>query len=502
MEYLTVEGVELATVGEDWPTSAGEGTFTFENLADAVTAANEDPHIRIPRGKLGHLSEVNGELRIVNPFEGIGDAAPAFGLYTNLRLTNDGAVVVADWVEVPEWLATASPSAWPSRSIEATRDVTTEGGKKYTMVITAVSSLGIYLPAVTDLDDLQRFMVQGPDEATTAAAHTPEEGRMPESTAASVDTGTVRQRFNFEWTLDNEFDGDTYWWWARSVRVDPNEIVADDDDGGIWLVPFETDGKDEITFGDPVKVREEFVPVSAAATAVLARHKERAGQRVLATNLERPEKPAPKTAASSQPDPQEDEMTDVNLDALRSKLGLPEDASTEDINEALAGGAPAADAVPITRTDEIPEPSGEREGAPAAEPAEPVAASAELPDGFVAVPASKWEEVQANSVKGAKLADDTETTRRDDTFAMACKAGKVAPADKVGLYTMHANRETRARFYTLLTASVKDGGLAPGLVPVTEIGEAGREDGVAAAAGLPASWLPNRNRAGTGVEED
>jgi hypothetical protein len=483
MEYRTVVGVEIATVGMDWPTSAGDGTFTFQNLADAVEAANNDPHIRVPRGKLGHLSEINGELRVVNPFEAIGDAEPSFGLYENLRLTNDGAALVADWVEVPEWLADAAPSAFPSRSIEAARDVVTEGGKKYSMVITAVSSLGTRLPAVTDLDDLERFMVEGPDPEPTAATQSPEEGRMPASTAASIDAGTIRQRFNWEWTTDNDTDFDTYWWWARSVRVDPLEIIADDDEGGLFLVPVTTDGADEITFGEPVPVREDFVPVNASAGVVAQAVRQRNGQTVLASNLERPEKPAPKTAASTaQPDDEENNEMTINLDKLRGRLGLPDDATEEQINEALAK-PPESTEEPVTPTDEIPvTPEVE------APEEQPVAASAELPEGMVAVPADTWAEVQKGAQAGATLSTQTEEKRRDDTILAACKAGKVAPAQRDSLVNLHASN--RDGFYTLLTAEVEKGGLAKGLVPVTELGEAGGDEAVAASAGLPGDWFP------------
>jgi Mu-like prophage I protein len=497
MEYRTIEGVELVTVGMEWPASTGPVTFTFEHLADAMAAANDDPHIISPRGKLGHESEVNGELNVIDPFAALGDAAPAFGKYVNLRLDNDGAVLLGDWIEIPAWLADAAPSAFPNRSIEATFDVTTEGGKHYTMVITGVASLGAYLPAVSDLEDLEQFMVSGPDLDAVAATQSPEEGRMPESTAASIDVGTIRQRFNWEWTTDNDTEHDTYWWWARSVRVDPLEIIADDDEGGLYLIPISTDGKDEITFGEPVPVREEFVPVAASAEGVAATVRQRVDQQVLATELERPEKPAPKTAAS-QPDPQEDEMS-IDLDKLRGRLGLPDDATEEQINEALAKEpeTPAEPTEPVTPSDEIP---AEPETTPA-EP-EPIAASAELPDGMVAVPAGKWAEVQAGAKAGGELASTTEIKRRDDTIAAAVKAGKVPPSEKEALCNMHESPATRAAFYTLLTADVKDGGLAKGLVPVSELGEAGSDE-VSASAGLPGNWFPELATTGaSGAKED
>jgi hypothetical protein len=470
MEYRTVEGVELVQVGMDWPAVSGSETFTFENLADAVEAANEDPHIQLPRIKLGHQSEINGAVENFNPFEALGDAEPSFGRVSNLRLENDGAVLVGDFIEVPDWLAESLPSAYPNRSIEARRLVETEGGKRYSMVLTAVALLGAALPACTSLEDLERFLLEGPSGVAAATNPNPEEGRMTTEIAASVDTATIRERFNFGWAMDpdNGAEQDTYWWWAISVRVDPAEIIADDDEGNLWSVPFSTDGKDEITFGEPVKVRQEFVPIEASAEGVAAAYRQRTNQKVLASNLERPEKQAPGTTAASRPESEEDTMDPKEI---RERLGLAEDATDEECFaklDELKAAEGEGEAAPEG------EPSGgtEGEGAPEGDPAEPVAAGAALPEGMVAVPADKWAEVQAGAKAGGELASTTEIAKRDSTIEAALKDGKIANDARASMEALHANTETRAHFYTLLTADVKDGGLAKGLVPVDELGVA------------------------------
>lgn len=420
MEYRTVTGVEIATVGMDWPASTGAYTCTFEHLADAMEAANSDPHVMSPRLKLGHTSQLNGELNEVahDPFADLGDGAPAFGRVVNLRLENGGAVLVGDFIEVPAWLADAMPSAYPSRSTEVRLMYTTEGGKQYSAVITAVALLGPFEPAIKDLDDLERLLIQGPESTAAVAAATPEEGRMPEIDA-SVATGTIRERFNFDWAVSEPVEGlNTYWWWARDVRVDPNEIIADDDEGGIWSVSFETDGKDEVTFGEPVRVREEFVPVSASATAVIAARNERSDQRVLASNLERPEKPAPKTAASSQPDPQEDEM-DIDLDKLRDRLGLPDDATEEQINEALAA-EPTPDPDPSPDPDPAPDPDPTPDPDP--DP-EPVAASH-----GVILDKEAVAQLQSEAKEGREARRVQLSTEREGIVESAVKAGKFPPS--------------------------------------------------------------------------
>lgn len=483
MEYRTIEGVELVTVGMEWPASTGPVTFTFEHLADAAAAANDDPHVVVPRLKLGHESEINGELNVIDPFAAIGDAAPAFGKVTNLRLSNDGAVLLGDYAEMPDWLADAAPSAFPNRSIEAQFDVTTEGGKHYTMVLTGVALLGAYLPAVTDLDDLERLMIEGPDLEATAATQSPKEGRMSESTAASISAGTIRERFNFEWTLDNEVEQDTYWWWCRDVRVEPNEVIADDDEGGIWSVSYETDGKDIVTFGEPVRVREDFVPVNASAGAVLARFRQRTDQQVLASNLERPEKPAPGTTAASQPDNEENDMPEIDLEKLRARLGLPDDATEEQINAALA-----EDETPV---EESPEGDEKPEETPADE---------EDDEGVEARGVTLDEDAHAELKADAKAGREARQTQlkaeRDKIVDDAVGAGKFPPSAKAA-YRDQLERggeiETKTREF--ISKLAKD------TVPVgKERGEVDSE--VSASAGLPGAWFPEINDGATGTEED
>jgi hypothetical protein len=445
MEYRTVEGVEIATVGMEWHASSGDHSVTFENLADAVVAANEDPHIVVPRVKIGHTSEVNGELSVVNPFAALEDAEPAFGRYVNLRLTNDGATLIGDWVEGPEWLVDAAPSAYPGRSMEARTDVVTEGGKRYSMVIVAVSLLGPIEPAIKDLEDLERFLIEGPENVTTAATR-PEEERMSEQVDASVSAATIRERFNFDWATSEPIDGiDTYWWWARDVRIDPNEVIADDDEGNCWSIPFETDGKDEITFGEPVKVREEFVPITASATSVVANFRERKGQQVLASNLERPDKPAPKPAASAQPE--EETMPEIDLDKLRERLGLPDDATEEQINEALA------------KEPETPEaPEGEPTETPETEETtdQPVAAS---------VDPEALEQIKAEAADGRTARVTQLSAERTKIIETAVGNGKFPPSSAAAY---RAQLDKGGEIEASTRAFID--GLEENVVPVEEIG--------------------------------
>ncbi len=165
-EYVTVPNVDLLAIGMEWPAQPVDVTLTLEHLVDVMVAANEDPLIRAPRVKLGHSRlqpDTDGlvELGDHDPF---WDGAPIFGTAQNLRLTNDGGHVFCDLAEVPRWLADAMPSAWPSRSCEWCWDVETEGGKRYSAVLTAISLLGERQHAIKNLADVQRLIEHGPDE--------------------------------------------------------------------------------------------------------------------------------------------------------------------------------------------------------------------------------------------------------------------------------------------------------------------------------------------------
>ncbi len=162
-EYVVVPDVELVTVGT-WhgtPTT----TFTLEDLVDMLVAANDDPLITAARVKLGHdrwqlHPEGAVALGDYDPFWG---GEPAFGSVRDLRLDEDGVRLIGDFHEVPAWLADALPSAWPNRSIEWRNDVETEGGRRYSRVLTAVALLGVRLQAVSDLADIQRILEGDPE---------------------------------------------------------------------------------------------------------------------------------------------------------------------------------------------------------------------------------------------------------------------------------------------------------------------------------------------------
>jgi hypothetical protein len=185
VSYVTVEGVELVSAGIDWPAATGgPTTITMDHVADAVRAASDDPLILEPRVKLGHNDpRFNTAAELDHQWDPTWDGEPAFGRATNLRLTEDGAVVVAALVGLPDWLTGTDvngvrriASAYPSRSIEPLFDWTTAGQRHYRMVITAVALLGIYWPACQDIDDLELLLTEGPQAVADRHAEQAEPG--------------------------------------------------------------------------------------------------------------------------------------------------------------------------------------------------------------------------------------------------------------------------------------------------------------------------------------
>jgi hypothetical protein len=292
--------------------------------------------------------------------------------------------------------------------------------------------------------------IPGPRAATPAApAH------------ASVDAGTIRQRFNWDWaeSSHDDFDQNTYWWYAISIRVDPNEVIAEDDEGNLWSVPFSTDGEDAVTFGAPVRVRETFVPVTAGNGAAATAAASRLGQRVLASALERPDKPERNTnpAASARPEPQEDKVPDITPDQLQRLRALPEDADQEQIDAALTAEPEAASGEPeAPETPEAPERTEERE---------PVTAAASAAD---PIDDEMRRQLEENSRRVAELEaqasarQETETSaRRDGLASQWVQEGRITPAERDHYRGMLDIDEDR----TVGLAK----SLAPGRVPVDHL---------------------------------
>lgn len=519
MEFVTIESVELCSAGMDWPSAGGLVTLTLEHIADCVRAG-EDTLITPPRLKIGHTDP-----RFADPddpgHDPFYDGEPAFGSIANMRTINDGATAVGDYIKVPKWLADASPSAYPSRSIEgaysigegpggeliAKWDVETPGGKKYSFVLTACALLGVQAPAVKDLEDLQFRLSEGRGVIVTGD---PEAGGVPiavsmgdvkqtmtltgpsklaagavtaaKLSATAVSAGPVTLEADVDKVIDvfySEFCvDDRYWWWARAVRVDPNVIIADDDEGSLWRVPIQTDGDQGITFGEPERVLQTFTPApeAAATLAAAAQTGPSEGRTVKAfaareaavpnDRKERPEGGGSTSANNSGMD-----FSDEQRAVLCKRLDLSEDSTDEQIAAALEAdpGTPPADPPEGDPPADPPEGDPPAEDPPAEDPPEgdPPADPPEGSETTTPVDSTVLSQLQADAAAGRAARNQQVEAHRETVLTEALGDGKITPASK----SAWAKKLKAAPEATEAELAA----LPKNLVPVDEVGHGGSQ---------------------------
>src|SRR5499427_5520966 len=241
-----LDNVPICSTGIEYKLSTGPHTFTESELADAVQAASgADVAINAPRIKLGHKSKAN-ELFL-------GEDEPAFGRVEGMQLSENKQTIIGSYVGTPEWLAKVLPVAYPSRSVDAQLGVSTATGKKYEMVITDVSLLGIAWPGCSVLEDLPLWY--GSD--------------MPEGVEinASVDVSAIRSKFYSEGPGATNQKS-----WIRGERFDTTTgytLIVDEGDGNLSRIPVDVEDN-VVSFGTAVPVVEQYTDKAAAASAVLA----------------------------------------------------------------------------------------------------------------------------------------------------------------------------------------------------------------------------------------
>jgi hypothetical protein len=306
----TRANVEIVKTGIEYPLSSGPTTFTPEDLREAV-AAVDDPAISLPRIWLGHPDDprIHGQRALPGPPSG----EPAIGKVTNLRLEEDGNLIVGDLEGIPLWLDQIMASAYPSRSIEAHFDVETVTGHKWRLVIHGLALLGVVWPGVSTLEDIASLYTEaGPADVEVIEATKERPVTITAATqrqvAGQVTVEDLRRQFY------ESLDSDQAWWWIRAVYLEPNELIVDDDEGSLYRVPFSVNG-DELEFSDPKQVKVKYVNASNGGVAAETINADRVHVALFASRGEsRPEgdgdKPPPKSedqlhidlaAASKQP---------------------------------------------------------------------------------------------------------------------------------------------------------------------------------------------------------
>lgn len=487
---MTYPNVELLEVGEDWETSTGVFTWTLEDLQAAIESQS-DPSIRTPILKLGH-----SDPRF--------DGQPSFGRVENLRLSENQQTLIGDYVGVPVWLGQILPSAYPRRSIEGEFNYTSKTGNTWSFILSAVSLLGAFYPAISTLEDLKEYWgVEAPELVPVAdvpevlgsvgeVEMAPVEASMPQMVRAAVSVEDIRRSF-YETLGPGQ-----YWWWIREIRVNPPELIVDDDEGSLWRVSYVLDG-DTITFGEAQEVKVEYVNVAATAPVVPVTQ----GQKVAASwkgpeAAGRPKRDASgRRAAASGTVPETQEVPSVKLsdDALR-KLGLEPGATEEQINEAIMAkvqeqqasdpstGEPASDpggAKPEGDPEPTPAPATDPgttqpETAPGVEDKTP-----KVPDGMVLIDTATLDQLKQGAVAAQSLVKQQRDAHKRSVLAAAVQAGKF-PKSRMQHYSDAWDADAKGTEDLI-------GRLAEGLVPVQERGVETKDD-VQAGATYPDSWKP------------
>lgn len=415
---VTIAGVELAEVGT-WETMLGTETFTPEDFAAAVAAA-DDPAVRSGVVRLGH----------VDPrFDG----QPGVGRIENLRTSASGMVLLGDLVGVPAWLATIMASAYPSRSMEGWRGVTTATGSTHRFVLTGLALLGVSAPAIASLADVASLYEAdrvaasvAPPAGTAVCALIPakELPVPPTPVAASVSIEAIRDAFH-----DRCPPGT--WAWIREVYAGVDAyVIVDDDEGNLFKVPWTEGSAGEVTFGEPERVAIAYVPAPAPdeppddELVLLSL----SGQPVAAS--------APPTAPA--PGQQGGSMDPIQL---RTSLGLAPDATDEAVLARAAELAAASVAEPVV-------------------PAAPA-----LPEGVTVIDDAVLDGLKVAAAAGTAALERQRRDDRDRFLASAVSAGKIPPA-RVAHWSglLDHDPDGTREFITALAA---------GAVPLTEVGHAG-----------------------------
>lgn len=445
----TIPNVEIARVGT-WQTSTGTWVCTPADIQDAVRAA-ADPTFRTPVIKLGHTDpRFDGE--------------PAFGVIKNLRASDDGQVLLGDLTGVPAWLAERMPTSYPTRSIEATMDVTTPQGVRYGMVVSAVALLGVTLPAIQSLAQLRERLGVGED---VMAAALPEGVTAARAVFASVPAGEgagviVRASATIDqliqavkgWVTGKGLSDYCY---VREVYTD--RVILDDDQGRLWAVSWSESGGN-FTFGDPQAVMVEYVPVANTVAAAAAQIGNLPliyvrGQVAAAGSAS-----GPITEGANVPDLTERQRR------IREALGLGEDVTAEQIEQAVLDRlqAPPAEpqtspagTAPATTTDPGQAAPEGQQAAPQPQQGQPVAASGTDP---------ALDQIARLSAEVAEMRAQSYREQRNRVIDAALGAGKIKPAERV---QWEADYDTNPTLATSILAR-----LAPGTaVPVAAKGRVG-----------------------------
>jgi hypothetical protein len=299
-------------------------------------------------------------------------------------------------------------------------------------------------------------------------------GRPQVTVRAQIDADEVERAFYNEWA-----QGDRFWYWIRSIRLDPDELIIEDEaTGDLYRLPFLVNER-EVTFEEPQAVYVSYVDdttkkeVANAKAVIGSWHKASAARsRFRAT-----------------------EEVKMDPKKLREQLGLPEDATDEDVEAKIAElVAASAETPPKPDDDDDDEeqeddnrPPNEETGTPVPGTQEPATALAA--SGVVSVDAAALARLQQDAQMGRQAREQQIAAERGRMLDDAIKAGKFAPSRRDHFLKLLAADESGTK------KLIDD--LAENVIPVEARGDSSIQspnEVAAVEAAYPNEWLTEEER--------
>ena len=442
MEYLTVKDIEIAKVGTH-ATGDGEVPITAEDLQNMVLAAGTGL-LPKPVVKIGHINAA-----VDNP--SWGDGAPAYGQLDNLRLSDDGQTLVADWVNAPKDLADKQPSAYPQRSMEATlgmelKDETGTVVESYPAVLTGVALLGATAPAVKGLADVHASF------STRGGAKVFASGGTSVAIRASLPggrTGNELQEALREAVHSLEDRGSDEWLWLVDFTDEHAFYQEEAPEGRTFQRAYTLDSDGKVAWSsDPVEVipRHTFEPVTEPSTSQVPVPQ----QAVAASQSSATDSAKPVEAPELEGD--KPMLSKETLAALRKQLELPEDASVEDITAAINGDNQPAEEDPTGADQPGGDTTDDQAAAEDAQDREPelVAASAGAP-ATVTLSEARFNDFLKEhadmKVKLSAIEQERQESFIDSEISRAKAEGRILPADEEQVRVLFSEAPKAAKKY-------------------------------------------------------
>jgi hypothetical protein len=460
-DFITKHRVPILEVGT-FPLSTGETTFTLDDLT-AIVASQDDPHVPSARLKIGHWYEgPEGEPPNLVTFA----EEPVFGTLTNYDL--DEMTLYADIAGVPSWFDQIWETAFPNRSVEGLFNFKANSGKTYSLVLSALSLLGVSMPGVSTLPDLAAlYTTEDVPDGVVLANY--KGGKPVPRLDAAVSVEQLRRDF-----YDNVAAGDQLWWWVREVQLEPQQIICDSDDGDLYRIPYTLAG-DSIEWGDPQQVKIVYEDVAVAADAA-----DTNGKAVIFA-----------TAAESRPNDRqrENEMPETkarrpskNKDAKAAGTVAEPKPGTTDTDPEDEANPDDDDAVLDDGDDDAgAEKPGDGKGPD--DPSQPAKTTLVVPEGMSLVPTAVLEDLKSGVAAGREARKVQLDRHRDTKIAAAIDKGKFAPAQ----------RENFEKLWAADAKGTEDliDALEENVIPIDQrsVGGAAEEQAIAASASYPGSWL-------------